>query len=168
MSYGSAHRDSNINLRLNQKIPIVFDNLKNYDCHFIMQELSKFNVNVNIIQNGLEKYMNFWTYELLWNTINNKISFIDSFQFLSSSLDSLVRNFNKDDFKYLSQKFDVNVLDLVKKKGFYPFEYMTTFEKFEEKLPSKEKFYISLTGKKLMTINMIIFLRFGTNLKWKW
>ena len=108
MSYGSTHRDSNINLRLNQKIPIVFDNLKNYDCHLIMQELGKFNVKVNIIQNGLEKYMSF--------TINNKISFIDSFQFLSSSLDSLVRNFNKDDFKYLGQKFDTNVLDLVKKK----------------------------------------------------
>ena len=134
MSYGSAHRDSNINLRLNQKIPIVFDNLENYDCHLIMQELGKFNVKVNIIQNGLEKYMSF--------TINNKISFIDSFQFLSSSLDSLVRNFNKDDFKYLSQKFDTNVLDLVKKKGFYPFEYMITFEKFEEKLPSNEKFYL--------------------------
>ena len=160
MSYGSTHRDSNINLRLNQKIPIVFDNLKNYDCHLIVQELGKFNVKVNIIQNGLEKYMSF--------TINNKISFIDSFQFLSSSLDSLVRNFNKDDFKYLGQKFDTNVLDLVKKKRFYPFEYMITFEKFEEKLPSNEKFYISLTGEKLMTINMIIFLRFGTNLKWKW
>ena len=99
-----------------------------------MQELGKFNVKVNIIQNGLEKYMSF--------TINNKISFIDSFQFLSSSLDSLVRNFNKDDFKYLGQKFDTNVLDLVKKKGFYPFEYMITFEKFEEKLPSNEKFYL--------------------------
>ena len=38
--------------------------------------------------------------------INNKLSFIDSFQFLSSSLDSLVKNLAKDDFKYLSQKFE--------------------------------------------------------------
>ena len=36
----------------------------------------------------------------------------------------------------------------VKKKGFHPFEYMTDFEKFKEKLPSKEKFYSSLPGKK--------------------
>ena len=43
-------------------------------------------------------------------TINNKLSFIDSFQFLSSSLDRLVKNLNKDDFKYLSQEFDNNVL----------------------------------------------------------
>ena len=50
-------------------------------------------------------------------SINNKLSFIDSFQFLSSSLDSLVKNLAKDDFKYLSQEFDYNVLDLFKQKG---------------------------------------------------
>ena len=52
-------------------------------------------------------------------TINNKLIFIDSSQFLSSSLDSLVENLNKDDFKCLSQEFDNNLLDLVKQKGFY-------------------------------------------------
>ena len=78
-----------------------------------MQELAKFNLKINLISNGLEKYMRF--------SINNKLSFIDSFQFLSSSLGSLV----KDYFKYLSQEFDNNVLDLVKQKGFYPYEYMT-------------------------------------------
>ena len=57
-------------------------------------------------------------------SINNKLSFIDRFQFLSSSLDSLVKNFNKDDFKYLSQEFDNNVLDLFKQKGFYLYEFM--------------------------------------------
>ena len=36
---GSAHRDCNINLKLNHEIPIVFHNLKNYDSHLIMQEL---------------------------------------------------------------------------------------------------------------------------------
>ena len=54
-------------------------------------------------------------------TINNKLSFIDNFQFLSSSLDSLVKNLGKGDFKYLSQEFDNNVLDLVKQKVFYPY-----------------------------------------------
>ena len=98
---GSAHRDCNINVKLNHKIPVVFHNLKNYDSHLIMQELGKFNLKINVIPNGLEKYMNF--------TINNKLSFIDSFQFLSSSLDSLVKNFSKDDFKYFSQEFDNNV-----------------------------------------------------------
>ena len=76
---GSAHRDCNINVELNHKIPVVFHNLKKYDSHLIMQEIGKFNV----IPNGLEKYMRF--------SIKNKLSFIDSFQFLSASLDSLVK-----------------------------------------------------------------------------
>ena len=74
-------------------------------------------------------------------SINNKLSFIDNFQGLSSSLDSLVKNLYKDDFMYLSQEFDKKVLDLVKQKEFYPYEYMSDFEKFKEQLPSKEKFY---------------------------
>ena len=60
-------------------------------------------------------------------SINNKLSFIDSLQFVSSSLDNLVKNLAKDDFKYLSQEFDNNILDLVKNKGFYPYEYMSDF-----------------------------------------
>ena len=58
----------------------------------------------------------------------NKFSFIDSLQFLSSSLDSLVENLSKDDFEYLGQEFDYDVLDLVKEKEFYPDEYMRDFE----------------------------------------
>ena len=139
---GSPHRDCNINVKSNHKLPVVFHNLKSYDSHLIMQELGKFNLKINVIPNGLEKYISF--------SINNKLlSFIDSFQFLSSSLDSLVKNLGKDDFKYLNQKFDNNVLDLVKQKGFYPYEYMSDFEKFKEQLLSKEKFFSSLTGKKI-------------------
>ena len=35
----SSHRDCNIKVNLNHKIPIVFHNLKNYDSHLIMQEV---------------------------------------------------------------------------------------------------------------------------------
>ena len=64
-----------------------------------MQELGKFNpkilnLKINVVSNGLEKYKSF--------TTNNKVSFIKSFQFLSSSIDNLVKNLNKNDFKYLS------------------------------------------------------------------
>ena len=80
------------------------------------------NFKMNVIPNALEKYMSF--------NINNKLVFIDSFQSLSYSLDSLVKNLVKNDFKYLSQKFDSKVLDLVKQKEFYPYEYMSVFAKF--------------------------------------
>ena len=61
-----------------------------------------------------------------------KLSFI-----LSSSLESLLKNLIKDDFKYLSQEFDNDVLDLVKQKGFYTYECMSDFENFKEELSSK-------------------------------
>ena len=60
-----------------------------------MQKLDKFNLKLNVIPKELEKYLNF--------TSNKKLSFIGTFQFLSSSLDSFVKNLGKDDFKYLSQ-----------------------------------------------------------------
>ena len=56
---GSAHRDCNINVQLNHKIPAVFHNLKNYDSHLIMQELGKFNLKINVTPNGFEKYVIF-------------------------------------------------------------------------------------------------------------
>ena len=46
-------------------------------------------------------------------------------------------------------KVDWNFLDLVKQKRFYPYEYIKSFETFKERLPSKEKFYSSLTGEKI-------------------
>ena len=49
----------------------------------------------------------------------------------------------------MSQEFYNNVLDLVKEKRLYPYEYMNDFEKFKEQLPSKEKFHSSSTGKKI-------------------
>ena len=63
----SAHRDYNINLKLNLKIPVVFHNAKNYDYHLIMQELGIFNLKINVIPNKLEKYMSF--------TVNKKVTF---------------------------------------------------------------------------------------------
>ena len=49
----------------------------------------------------------------------------------------------------MCQEFDKKKLDLVKQKGFYPYEYMGNFEIFKEELPSREKFYSSLTGKRI-------------------
>ena len=89
-------------------------------------------------------------------TINNKLSFIDSFQFLSSSLDTLVKSLSKDDFKFLSQEFDNNVLDLVKQKGLFRYEYMSDFEVFKEESPCKEKLRRSLTNRNITDVKVII------------
>ena len=94
-----------------------------------MQELGKFYLKVSVISNGLDKY-----------TINNKLIFIDNFQFLSSSIASVVKNLNKDNFRYLSQKFDNNVLDVVMEKGFYPYEYIPILSSLKKNYLAKKCF----------------------------
>ena len=75
-----------------------------------MPELGKINFKINVIPNGLEIYMSF--------NVNNKFIFIDIFQFLSSSLDSLVNSLGENDFNYLNEELDSKLLDLVKQKCF--------------------------------------------------
>ena len=48
----------------------------------------------------------------------------------------------KDELKYLSQEFDNNVLDLVKQKRFYPYEYRCDFEKLKKNDPAKKIFIV--------------------------
>ena len=88
---------------------MIFHNLEGYDSHLIIKELSNFNVKVDVIPNGLEKYMVFM--------INRNLVFIDSMQFMKSSLDLLVRNLMSEDFKSLSEEFSGEYLSLVKEKG---------------------------------------------------
>ena len=130
---GAAHWDCNINFQLTKKFPVIFHNLRGYDSHLIFNELDKFDVKIKVIPNGLEKYMAFF--------LNKNLVFIDSMQFMNSSLDKLVKNLSDEDFKYLVKEFGSENLELLKQKGDYPYEYMNSFEKFnEEKLPARKIF----------------------------
>ena len=63
---------------------------------------------------------------------------------MNSSLDKLVKNLLDEDFKYLVQEFGSIDLELWKQKDAYPYEYMNSFERFnEEKLPAKKYFFSS-------------------------
>ena len=104
-----------------------------------MNVINKFDVNVSVIPNGLEKYMAF--------TINKNLVFIDSKQFMNSSLEELTINLSYNDFEYLSQELNPEQLKLAKQKRVYFYKYMV-FEKFsEDKLPDKKHFYKSLKNK---------------------
>ena len=148
---GSAHQDCNLNFQISDKILVIFHNLRGYDSHFIMQEIGeivkkhtyknkkgeKCQMNINAIPNNMEKYMAFM--------FGNHLTFIDSFQFMSSSLEKLVSNLPKESLKYTSQKFKGKKLDLMSQKGVYPYDFMDSFDKFNSELPSKEDFYSILT-----------------------
>ena len=113
---------------------MIFHNLRGYNSHLIFKELNKFDCKISVIPNGLEKYTIF--------TLNNNIVFIDSMLFLNSSLDKLAKNLSDEDFKYLSEEFRGEKLELVKKKGIYPYEYFDSFKNFKEtNLPDTDKFF---------------------------
>ena len=126
---GSAHQDCNLKLRLNPeeiKIPVILHNLRGYDSHFIMQEIGEIvkknifknkkgneqQMTINAIPNNMEKYMAFM--------LGKHLTFLDSFQFMSSSLKNLVDNLPNEAFKYTSQTFKNEKLKLMKKKDPIP------------------------------------------------
>ena len=94
----------------------------------------KQDLNINAIPNNMEKYMAFM--------LGNHLTFIDTFQFMSSSLDKLVSNLPKDDLMYTSKVFKGKRLNLMSQKGVYPYDFMDSFEKFNQtELPNKDQFY---------------------------
>ena len=121
----AAHWSCNINLQLTKKGPAIFHNLRGYGSHLVFYELKDFDVKIDLIPNRLEKYITF--------ILNKNLVFIDSMQFMNSSLEKLVKNLSENDFKYLTQEFGSKNLVLLKQKDAYPYEYMNTFKRFSEK-----------------------------------
>ena len=101
-----------------------------------MQKLGKFNPKINVVPNGLGKYMDF--------SINSNLSFIDSFQFLSSSLDRLVKNLNKDEFKFLTQE-----LDKIYERDFILVNIRTILKSLRKNYVANESFFSSLMVKEI-------------------
>ena len=155
-----GHQECNLKLRITQesiKIPVVFHNLRGYDSRLIMQQIGEIAKNhaykdnkgeeqhlkINAIPNNMEKYMAFM--------LGDHLTFIDSFQFMSSRLDKLVNNLPKEALKYTSEKFIGKKFDLMSRKGVYPLDFMDCFEKVNlTKLPTKEQFYSILNDQHIM------------------
>lgn len=144
---GAAHSHCNLIFKVCPFIPVVFHNLSGYDSHLFIQELMRHEGAVKIIPKTKEKYL---TITKVINTTKCsrpvEIKFIDSFQFLSSSLDMLSRSLSDTDFVHLSDQFkDEKKFNLLRKNGIYPYNYMDHWSKFDKtKLPSKSCFYNSL------------------------
>ena len=139
---GAAHFKCNLNLQLiagKTKIPVVFHNLKGYDSHLIIQDISKMGRKIDCIANNMEQYITF--------SLGDQLRFIDSFQFLSTSLNRLVTSNTPETFHITTEyEPDPQKQRLLLRKGVYPYEYMSTWERFEDvSLPPQEAFYSKLT-----------------------
>ena len=118
----------------------MFHNLRGYNSHLIFCELNKFDVKISVIPNRLEKYMAFF--------LNKNLLFIGSMQFINSGLDKLVKNLSDEVFKYCVEEFgSKNLLELLKQKGAYPYEYMNSFARFKEKKIACQKMFFRSTKK---------------------
>ena len=154
---GSSHNSCNLKYRKPKNISVFFHNLSGYDSHLFIKKLGTPNKNENIdcIPNNEEKYISFsktivtGQYTNKKGKIKNKtfkIVFKDSLKFMSSSLEALVNNLPA--FKNLIKYFAPKQAEILKQKGFYPYEYMDSEDKFNDtKLPPREAFYSRLSGK---------------------
>lgn len=145
---GPAHNACNVQFNYaNMKIPVFVHNLKGYDSHLIVQAFNKNHKNISCIPNNSEKYISF-TLE--------RLEFKDTFAFMASSLEKLVRNLPSTDFnafKHTRREFlrmyptmDDETFRLLIRKGVYPYDYMDSFDRFDERqLPSKRDFHSLLT-----------------------
>lgn len=146
---GAVHNHCNLQYRMRKMIPVVFHNLKNYDAHMIMKTLGHFQeYECDVIAMNMEKYISFSLSKVEEDAqVKVKLQFIDSFQFLPTSLSKLVSNLSAGDFHLLKSNFPAEKIDLLLRKGIYPYEYINSFSKFEERsLPPIHDFYSSLSG----------------------
>ena len=108
---------------------VIAKNTEDYISFSIKVEVDKY-----VDKNGEEKYKEI------------ELRFIDSFKFMSSSLDSLVNNLAKGDHKFWGfEEYSDKQKELLIRKGIYPYEYMSSWGKFNEgRPPSKDTFYSKL------------------------
>ncbi|XP_018406599.1 PREDICTED: uncharacterized protein LOC108782741 [Cyphomyrmex costatus] len=156
---GPAHKGCNVNYKDSLYIPIVFHNLSGYDAHFVIKEIAtKFKGQVDLLPLTKEKYISFTKYvdstkEKDENNIKKngiKLRFIDSYKFLSSSLDKLAFYLDKDKLKIVRSEFSSlsdEDFNLLIRKGVFPYEYVDCVEKLNDtRLPPRKSFHSSLTG----------------------
>jgi len=90
---GAAHKACNLKLRIKPEkapIPVVFHNLKGYDGHLLMQAMVRVQGEISCIPNNTEKYVSF--------SLGN-LRFVDSLNFMMSSLEALVNGSAPEDLK---------------------------------------------------------------------
>ena len=155
---GAAHMNCNLMYKIPSYIPVVFHNLSGYDTHLFIRELAASvpeGAKMGVIAKNKEDYITFSIKVAADKYIDKNgvekdkeiaLRFIDSFKFISSSLDSLMTNLvggGQELFGF--EGYSENQYKLLIKKGIYPYEYMSEWEKFKEtRLPPKEAFYSKL------------------------
>ena len=141
--------------RIPSYIPVVFHSLSGYDAHLFIKEVGANSKDIGMIAKNKEDHITF-SANVAVNRYTDKngderhefmeLRFIDSFKFMASSLDSLKNNLVKGGRKLIGfEDYSELQYDLLTRKGIYPYEYMPSWDKFEEvQLSPTEAFYSNL------------------------
>lgn len=145
---GASHRHCNLQYKIPKFIPIFFHNLSGYDCHLFIKKLGEYPGQIKIIPKTKEKYITFTKFIPIAANEYIQIRFLDSFNFLGSSLDKLAKTMQKEDFVNLKSQFsNEKQFSLLTRKGIYPYDYMTDWKSYDQKsLPPKRCFHNSMTN----------------------
>ncbi|XP_044010177.1 uncharacterized protein LOC122853824 [Aphidius gifuensis] len=150
---GAAHVGCNLNYQESCTIAVVFHGLSNYDSHFLIKQLKKqFPGTIDLLALNKESYISF-TKHVKGTRI--RFRFIDSYNFMASSISTLANELEDKD-KSISLSFCNNLEEfkLITKKGIFPYDYIDSWEKFnEEQLPSKLDFYSQLNEEHISEID---------------
>lgn len=143
---GIAHSYCNLRFKLPKFIPVFFHNLSGYDSHLFIRELGEMPGRLKVIAKTKENYISFTKFFTDKEGRYVAVRFVDSFKFLGTSLEKLVENLERPDFTHLSRFFpNKKHFELLQRKGVYPYEYMTSWQSYEENsLPSRKHFYNTL------------------------
>ena len=154
---GAAHNICNLKYSKPNNISVFFHNLTGYDSHLFIKKLGVTEGNIDCIPNNEENYISF-SKTIITGEYKNKrgetknkyfkIVFKDTMKFMATSVEALVNNLSKDDFKNLEKFFTPEQTKLLKQKGFFPYDYLDNIEKLKDtKPPPQQAFYSKLTGK---------------------
>ena len=160
---GAACNICNLKYRKPNNISVFFHNLTGYDSHLFIKKLNTTMGTIDCIPNNEENYISFsktiisGEYKNKNGEMKNKyfkIIFKDSLKFMASSLEALVNNLPEGALNNLEKYFTTKQVKLLKKKGFFPYEYMDSIEKLKDTKPPPQKaFYSKLVGKGINNYN---------------
>ena len=146
---GAACKDCNFRMRKPKFMPVILHNLQNDDSHLFIKSLGLTEGKIKCIAKTEEKYISF-SKELIMSEfekdgkiikIKRELRFTDSFTFMASSLEKLVKNLDKEKLCCLKTFFDnEKERELLTRKGVFPYDWFDSIEKLNmEKLPKKEE-----------------------------
>ena len=136
---GPPHSLCNLRYKIPSYFPAVFHNLSEYDAYLFIRELGAHTSDIEVIAKNKVDYISFSMKVPVQKYVDKngeekdkliELRFIDSFKFMSSSLDSLTKNLVSRGKKLFGfEDYSELQYGLLTRKGVYPYEYINSWDR---------------------------------------